>query len=68
LYLKIPNVVLTSPEQLARENQLRVQRNREQAEQAAYYWRAHPQEKHQQMNTLLSVALALFIGNQIGKD
>jgi hypothetical protein len=29
LHLKIPNVVLTSPEQFARENQLRVQRYRE---------------------------------------
>ena len=36
------------------------------SEQAAY-WRAHPQVK-QQMNTLLTVALALFVGNQIGKD
>jgi hypothetical protein len=45
----------------------RVQRYREQAEQAAYYWRAHPQEK-QQMNTLLTVAVAFFVGNQIGKD
>jgi hypothetical protein len=29
LHLKIPNLVLTSPEQLARENQQRVQRNRQ---------------------------------------
>jgi hypothetical protein len=68
LHLKIPNLILTSPEQFARENQQRVQSYREQAEQGAYYWRAHPQEKHQQINTLLSVALALFVGNQIGKD
>jgi hypothetical protein len=32
------------------------------------YWRAHTQEKKQQMNTLLTVALAHFVGNQIGKD
>jgi hypothetical protein len=49
------------------ESKQRVHRYCEWAEQAAC-WRAHPQEKHQQMNTLLSVALALFIGNQIGKD
>jgi hypothetical protein len=54
--------------QFARENQQRVQRYREQAEQAAY-WRIHPKEKKQLMNTLLSVALlALFVGNQFGKD
>jgi hypothetical protein len=53
--------------QLARESKQRVQRNREQAEQDAY-WRAHPKEKQQQMNTLLTVALAHFVGNQIGKN
>jgi hypothetical protein len=67
LHLKIPDVILTPPEQLARGNQQRVQRNREQAEQAPYYSRAHPKEK-QQMNTLLTVTLALFVDNQIGKD
>jgi hypothetical protein len=36
LHLKIPNVVLTSPEQFARESMQRVRRNREQAEHAAH--------------------------------
>jgi hypothetical protein len=68
LHVKITNVVLTSPEQFARESKQRVQRYRKKAEQTSY-WRAHPKEKQQQMNTLLTFALlALFVGHKIGKD
>jgi hypothetical protein len=45
-----------------------VQRNLEQAEHSAYWREPRPKEKQQQMITLLTVALALFVGNQIGKD
>jgi hypothetical protein len=45
-----------------------MQRNLEQAQHSGYLREPRPKEKQQQMNTLPTIAPALFVDIQMGKD